>query len=169
MVAYSFQRQFVGRLVAGLEPGPWLPGMKRNTLRKPRAGRAPHARPEQPVLLSTGMRTKHYSQIGRAMCRLQMPVLLLITQDGLSIARRDGAAPRSKVADLAPIVQLLLSHPPMHRLDHEMMDEFARADGFADAAEMAAFFHAPAPSEVAGQDAMTLELVLIAWSPEHAG
>ena len=58
MVAYSFQRRFVDHVLAGLEPGPWCQGMKRHTLRKPRAGRSKHARPEQPVHLYTAMRSR---------------------------------------------------------------------------------------------------------------
>lgn len=166
MVAYSFEKRFIGQVLAGLEPGPWLPGMKRHTLRLPREGRSRHARPEQPVQLYTAMRTKHCRQLGRAVCRLQMPVVLQMTGRGMCIARREGAAPRSKVADLAPIVRLLLEHPAGWGLYHDRMDEFARTDGFADAAEMARYFEAPAASEVPGEGAFVLDMDLIAWSPE---
>lgn len=168
MVAYSFQRRFIGQVLAGLEPGPWLPGMKRHTLRLPREGRSQHARPEQAVQLYTAMRTKQCRQLGRAVCRLQMPVVLQMTARGLCIARREGAAPRSKVVDLAPIVQLLLRHPAGWGLCHDQMDEFARTDGFAGADEMARYFEAPNASEVSGEGAMCLEMILIAWAPEAA-
>lgn len=160
MVAYSFQKRFIGHVLAGLEPGPWLPGMKRHTLRNPRVGRTPHARPNEPLLLCTGMRTKHYRQLGRAICRLQMPVLLLWDGERLGIARATGAAPRSRVGDLAPVVQELLSAPPLCGFFHETMDEFARTDGFADAEEMAKFFD---PPSLSGNQCM--EMMLIAWSP----
>lgn len=161
MVAYSFQKQFIGHVLAGLEPGPWLPGMKRHTLRKPREGRSQHARPEQAVQLYTAMRTKQCRQLGRAMCRLQMPVELVWAAGQLSIRRRFGATPRSKVADLAPIVQQLLTRD---RLESPAeMDEFARTDGFAHAPEMAAFFEAPTSFAT-----HHFPMVLIAWSPEVA-
>ena len=160
MVAYSFQKRFIGQVLAGLEAGPWLPGMKRHTLRSPRSGRNPHARPEQPVHLYSAMRTKQCRQLGRAVCRLQMPVLLLWNGERLGIARANGAAPRSRVGDLAPVVQELLSGPPLVSYFHETMDEFARTDGFADAAEMAEFFN------TAGLDGNhCMEMVLIAWTP----
>jgi hypothetical protein len=164
MVAYSFQKRFIGQVLAGLEPGPWLPGMKRHTLRVPREGRSQHARPEQAVQLYTAMRTKQCRQLGRAVCRLQMPVLLLWDGETLGIARwPNAAAPRSKVAGLAPIVQQLLNEEPARCYRGDLMDEFARTDGFQNAAEMAAFFDAPA-----GLQGIALEMILIAWSPEVA-
>ncbi|MBX9750884.1 MAG: hypothetical protein K5Q68_14950 [Roseococcus sp.] len=163
MVAYSFQKRFIGQVLAGLEPGPWLPGMKRHTLRAPREGRSQHARPEQPVHLYTAMRTKQCRQLGRSVCRLQMPVRLVWDGASLGIARNEGAAPRSRVGDLAPVVQHLLSNPPLVCFSGEFMERFARTDGFQDAAEMTAFFEPPA-----GQEAVALEMVLIAWSPEVA-
>ena len=163
MVAYSFQKRFIGQVLAGLEPGPWLPGMKRHTLRTPREGRSQHARPEQPVHLYTAMRTKQCRQLGRAVCRLRMPVLMLWDGETLGIARATGAAPRSRVGDLAPVVQELLSAPPLCGFFHETMDEFARTDGFADAEEMARFFDAPSHA-----GAFAKHMVLIAWSPEVA-
>jgi hypothetical protein len=98
MVAYSFQKRFVGHVAAGLEPGPWCPGMKRHTLRLPRAGRQGHARPEQPVHLYTGMRTRHCRLIGRAVARVQIPIWLVFNGEHLSLARRDGAMPRIRGA-----------------------------------------------------------------------
>ncbi|MEI6160145.1 MAG: hypothetical protein WCP77_09950 [Roseococcus sp.] len=163
MVAYSFQKRFIGQVLAGLEPGPWLPGMKRHTLHAPREGRSPHVRPEQPVHLYTAMRTKQCRQLGRAVCRLQMPVLLLWDGERLGIARATGAAPRSCVGDLAPVVRELMSGPPLVSYFNETMDEFARTDGFADADEMARFFDAPSLSA-----SFCMEMVLIAWSPEVA-
>ena len=157
MVAYSFQKRFVGHITAGLEPGPWLPGMKRHTLRRPRAdGR--HARPEQPLQLYTAMRTKHCRKIGNAVARVQLPVVLMLRGGRLMIARRAGPAPRSHVAQLAPIVQEILGGLAGKIFDGEAMDEFARTDGFADAAAMAAFFDPPERNA-------NLDLVLIGWAP----
>lgn len=158
MVAYSFQKQFIGPVLAGLEPGPWLPGMKRHTLRVPRRGRAGHARPEQPVHLYTAMRTRHCRQLGRATAVAQIPVWLVWGGERLTVQRRPGPAPRSRVSPLAPIVRGLLEATPGDFIGPEGMEEFARADGFRDLAEMTAFFEVPA-------EPATLEMVLIAWCP----
>lgn len=168
MVAYSFNRRFVSHVAVGLEPGPWLPGMKRHTLRLPRAGRSRHARPEQPVQLYSGMRTRHCRLIGRAVCRMTMPVQLLWDGHDLSIRRGDGGAPRSYVMQLAPIVRRILDAPVGTAFVGDDMDEFARTDGFADRAEMAGFFDTPleAPDDWEDCDgAWMLPLVLIAWAP----
>lgn len=161
MVAYSFQKRFVDHITAGLEPGPWCPGMKRHTLRQPRAGRSQHALPEQPVQLYTAMRTKHCRMIGKAVCRVQIPVTLMTWSQEwpLVLMRRSGAAPRSKVAGLAPVVQEILDGPVGCFLAGEQMEEFARTDGFRDVAEMLRFFD---PPDVPAK----LDMVLIGWSPE---
>lgn len=161
MVAYSFNRRFVGHVTAGLEAGPWCPGMKRHTLRAPRLGRQGHARPEQPVHLYTGMRTRHCRLIGRAVARVQIPVLLHWPM--LTLSRREGATPRSRVGDLAPIVQRIMELPPGFTLRRVEMDEFARADGFTDASDMATFFHPPRDPGL-----FTQEWILIGWSPVEA-
>lgn len=163
MVAYSFNRRFVGHVTAGLEAGPWCPGMKRHTLRAPRLGRQGHARPEQPVHLYTGMRTRHCRLIGRAVARVQIPVLLHWDGAVLMLSRREGAVPRSRVAALAPIVRALMDRPLGFTLRGEEMDEFARTDGFTDAAHMAAFFDPPRDPGL-----FTQELILIGWSPVEA-
>lgn len=161
MVAYSFQKRFASHVIAGLEPGPWLPGMKRHTLRMPREGRSRHARPEQPVQLYTAMRTKHCRLLGRGVCRAAFHVQLLWDCGELSIRRTPGAAaPRSYVAQLAPIVQRILDEPAGKHFLGDDMDEFARTDGFADREEMGRFFEVPDDSET-----LWLPLVLIAWAP----
>lgn len=164
MPAYSFQKRFVGHVLAGLEPGPWLPGMKRHTLRAPRDGRQGHARPEQPVHLFTAMRTKHCRKLGIATARVQLPVRILVGPGVFTLERRPGAAPRSRVRDLAPIVQQLLDQAPEMPLDAERMEEFARTDGFASAAEMASFFEAPAAAD---GGTWHLNLVLVGWTPKE--
>jgi hypothetical protein len=161
MVAYSFQRRFVDHVAAGLEPGPWCPGMKRHTLRQPRLGRQGHARPEQVVHLYTGMRTRQCRLIGRAVARVQIPVMLHWDGAALFVSRRDGSVPRSRIADLAPIVRTLMERPYGMTLRGDDMDEFARADGFADAADMAEFFEPPAEPGLW----VNPELLLIGWSP----
>lgn len=161
MVAYSFQKRFVSHIQAGLEPGPWMPGMKRHTLRELRAGRGRHARPEQALQLYTAMRTKHCRLIGRAVCRAVFRVDLLWDCGDLSIRRApDAAAPRSYVMQLAPIVRRLLDEPAGKHFVGDDMDEFARTDGFADREEMARFFEVPEGEETHWQP-----MVLIAWAP----
>lgn len=162
MVAYSFQKRFVGHLQAGLEPGPWCPGMKRHTLRQQRSGRAGHARPEQPVQLYTAMRTRHCRLIGRAVARVRIPVMLVWDGARLTLHRAEGAAPRSRVAGLAPVVQQLLDMQPFDGIAGEMMEDFARTDGFASTAEMTAFF---APPPATPEDPRCMDLILIGWEP----
>lgn len=162
MVAYNFQKRFVPYIEAGLEPGPWLPGMKRHTLRRPRAdGR--HARPEQALQLYTDQRSKRAWKVGNAVCCLQMPVQLLWSGGGLAIRRREGEELCGDVLQLAPILLAILAAPiEGGGFSHHYMDEFARTDGFADQQEMARFFDPPEPP--AGRVA-TLDLVLIGWTP----
>jgi hypothetical protein len=59
LVAYSFRQQFID---------PILRGAKRQTIRKPRAGKSRHAEPGQELQLYTGMRTKYCRLIGKATC-----------------------------------------------------------------------------------------------------
>lgn len=167
MVAYNFQKRFVGHLQAGLEPGPWCPGMKRHTLRKPRKGRQGHARPEQPVQLYFAQRTQHCRMIGKAVARVQIPVLVMWDGKRLGLMRNEGAAPRSRVADLAPVVQQLLAEPTT-TLWGEAMDAFARTDGFADAAEMAAFFDPPEFKPAPANLVIGMSMILIGWSPAES-
>ena len=160
MVAYSFQKRFVAHVQAGLGPGPWCPGMKRHTLRAPRLGRQGHARPEQPVHLYTAMRTKHCRLLGKAVARVQIPVRLVWTGATLMLFRRAGAAPRSYVAQQAPLVRELLDAQPGACLEGEAMEAFARTDGFADLNEMITFFEPPAEGE------SHFDMVLIGWASE---
>jgi len=163
MVAYNFKKRFVPYIEAGLEPGPWLPGMKRHTLRQPRAGRSRHARPEEDLQLYTDQRSKRARKIGQPACRLLMPVQLLWNGDGLAIRRREGEELCGDVLQLAPIVLAIRASPiEGGGFSHHYMDEFARSDGFADQQEMTRFFKPPEPP--AGRIA-TLNLVLIGWAP----
>lgn len=65
MVAYSYKARFVEPIRLGLEPGPWIPGMKRQTIR---ADRKRHARPGEEIQHYRGMRTRQCFLIGRAIC-----------------------------------------------------------------------------------------------------
>ena len=138
MVAYSFKPRFVEPIRRGLEPGPWLRGMKRQTIR---ADRKRHARPGEEVQLYRGMRTKQCFLIGKALCigiyrinihfRARHRSWLRNSLDG-KIDRRDG------------------------------LDRFARRDGFADWEELATFWR----DEHAGID--DFSGLLIVWEPIDA-
>lgn len=160
MVAYSFNKRFVPAVLAGLEPGPWVPGMKRHTLRLPRA--KGHARPGQRVDLYTALRTKHCRLLGRAPMALQMPIAVSFLGDEFYIWRRAGDAliveeHRWALFDL--IHALALSRAGAFLTAPEA-ESFARADGFEDLAAMRAFF---AADRIDGD--CQLDMTLIAWAP----
>lgn len=111
MVAYSFRPRFVDPLVAGLEPGPLLPGMKRQTIRAPRAR---HARPGELVQLYTGMRTRQCRHLGNARCVAVEPVTLCF----------EGRGSLSFVTNRMPCD----------------LDDFAVHDGFRDWPDLVAFW-----------------------------
>ncbi len=139
MVAYSFKKQFIDPIVAGLEPGPLLPGMKRQTIRAPRRR---HARPGETMQLYAAMRTKNCRRIGVARCVAASSITIwLPTRDQ---APRIGIEAMPVDADL--------------RIPSEL-DEFAHFDGFADFSAMADFWRAnhPGVTEFTG--------VLIRWEP----
>jgi len=113
MVAYSFRPRFVDPIVAGLEPGPLLPGMKRQTVRAPRVR---HARPGEVVQLYTGMRTRSCKHLGNALCIAVEPIVLSF----------EGRGSLSFVND---------------RMTCDLND-FAMSDGFRDWADLTAFWAA---------------------------
>lgn len=116
MVAYSFKRRFVVPIQVGLGQVERIDGTeyqpKRQTIR---ADRKRHARPGEELQLYCGMRTKGGCfLIGRARCVSVEPIGFLVCSDCIL---QDGKA-------------------------WPVSDEFARADGFAGAKEMADFWHA---------------------------
>lgn len=160
MVAYSFAKRFVPPVLAGLEPGPWVPGMKRHTLRLPRRGG--HAGPGGRVDLYTAMRTKHCRLLGRAPAALQMPVAVSFLGDDFNIRRRAGEA---QIADahswaLFELIHAFALSEPGTYLGPAAAESFARADGFEDLAAMRAFFAADRP-----EGDCQLDMVLVAWAP----
>lgn len=160
MVAYSFQKRFVGHVQAGLEPGPWLPGMKRHTLRQPRF--RGHARVDDALQLYTAMRTKHCRLIGRARTTHVLTVTIIAGLDQpftLQVEEVDANWDAPELA--APIVHRLINDP--QPLAPDEMEEFARTDGFASAAEMRAFFDAPAEAGI-----RHLPMTMIVWRPAVA-
>jgi hypothetical protein len=112
MVAYSFKQRFVEPITLGLEPGPWLPGMKRQTIRV-RGGARRHARPGQELQLYTGMRTKACKLIGKTVCTSVENIGLDFVRDHVTIDRKPAWCE---------------------------LNVFARQDGFADWGEMKKFW-----------------------------
>lgn len=121
MVAYSFQRRFVGPIKVGLgihEPILGLeaaaPPPKRQTIRA--IGKRRHARPGEVLQLYQGMRTKQCQKIGEARCIDVSGVIIWIDHRAIAIER----------------AKMMLSR--------REMEQFARDDGFVDAEEMAQFW-----------------------------
>lgn len=160
MVAYSFQKRFVPPVLAGLESGPWVPGMKRHTLRLPR--RQGHAQPGQRVDLYTAMRTKHCRLLGRAPAAAQVPVALVFRGSDFLIVRRDGDALLAKEHTWAlfELIHAFALSAPSTYLGAAASESFARADGFDDFASMRAFFET---DRLEGD--CQLDMTLIAWAP----
>lgn len=109
---------------------PILSGSKRQTIR---ADRKRHARPGEELQLYTGMRTRSCRLIGRATCLTVSPI------------------------------EIGFGYPPFVEVHHreavrdDELDHFARADGFADWADLAAFWAAEHP------DTPVFSGVLIQW------
>lgn len=89
MVAYSFKQRFAPQIIAGLQTGPLVVGMKRQTIR---ADRKRHARPGEELQLYTGMRTRSCQLLGRTTCTAVAPVRLLL---GRSPSVEIGGSPPS--------------------------------------------------------------------------
>lgn len=95
---------------------PILAGTKRQTVR---GARKRHARPGEAVQIYTGMRTKHCRLIGRATCLDVLPITFMFS---------NGEGSQD---------DLILCAGLDHLGD---LDAFARADGFANWAELCAFW-----------------------------
>lgn len=139
MVAYSFKRRFAEPIQAGLEPGPLVTGMKRQTIR---AHRKRHARPGETVQLYTGMRTRHCLLLGVGVCAAVVPIRLILRPP------------------YALIVDGIVRHQGTDAETLMGLDGFARLDGFPDGwEEMRAFWAASHPLTTA------FDGVLIRWNP----
>lgn len=116
---------------------PILDGTKVHTIR---AERRRHARPGEAMQLYTGMRTKVCKLILTPVCEAAVPVHMVF-------CRRGGAEIRIGGRLMAAV----------------LLDAFARADGFADLADMVGFWWAAHPLE----DGVTLTFqgVLLRWKP----
>lgn len=105
--------------------------IKPHTIRAPRTKpRSRHARIGEALQLYTGMRTNQCAKIGDAICARVEPVLIM---------------PRKGVA---------IANETLHGRE---LDDFARADGFDDFADMSAFWEAEHP------EAAVFHGVLIGW------
>lgn len=140
MTAYSFKLRFVGPIRAGLgtyEPilglEPAIVHPKRQTIRS--VGERRHARPGEIVQLYHAMRTKHCFKIGDGRCTETAPMIIWVNPETIAIERS----------------KMMLSRPEM--------EQFAQADGFADAADMAAFWRK------AHKGIEKFDGLLIKWEP----
>lgn len=143
MVAYSYKKRFYAPIRVGLglpiEPIPNLPiaaGVKIRPKRQTiRADRKRHARPGEELQHYCGMRTKSCFLIGRARCTRVRSIEMRFLRNGFTID-----------VDGVPYI-------------NAAAEEFARMDGFADSADMLAFWKAehPGVEHFAG--------VVIEWEP----
>jgi hypothetical protein len=111
MVAYSFQPRFVA---------PILAGTKRQTIRRPRRR---HAREGEEMQLYTGMRTRHCRLICRRTCIGASPITLVF----------DDNDPDEGEGVIAPGFGI-------GEWGYASLDQFAIGDGFANWAELRAFW-----------------------------
>jgi hypothetical protein len=137
MVAYSFNRRFVDAILLGLEPGPWLPGMKRQTIRGPRNR---HARPGEAIQLYTGQRTRCCRKLGVARCMRVRPIVLQFSRFHLYVA---------------------IAGRYLERFE---LESFVRLDGFASRADMLTFWRSQREPK-RGEILELADAVLIEWVP----
>ncbi|HEV2098725.1 MAG TPA: hypothetical protein VGR45_07330 [Stellaceae bacterium] len=121
MVAYSFQSRFAEPILAGAKGG-----TIRAPRRNPSAIRAEfggHAWPDETLQLYTGMRTKHCRRISDRKCLATTRILLCF---GTTVGEPE-----------------IVVHDEVYKRFRSTadLDAFARFDGFADFADMAAFWH----------------------------
>ena len=139
MVAYSFKQRFVEPIEIGLQPGPWMPGMKRQTIR---ADRKRHAQAGEEIQLYRGMRTQQCFLIGRSVCQAIKPIWL-------SFGGPPRATPRVEITG----GELIRSA--------KALDHFARCDGFADWAALDRFWRDE--HEIPGRELRGFIGVIIYW------
>lgn len=108
MVAYNFAPRFAPLIADGL---------KRQTIRAYRRGRARHALRGDALQLYTGMRTTACELVARAVCTEQLPIAMEVSGTGIASIEIGGRR-----------------YPPQH------YREFALADGFTGFPDMGAFW-----------------------------
>lgn len=141
MVAYSFKERFVEPIKAGLEFIPLSATIKRHTIR---ADRQRHVRPGEVVQLYKGMRTKHCVLIGVGICTWVAPIYMRL-------------APAGQGGE----VTIMRPEADYTGQTSEELDRFAQGDGFANWADLLAFWAKEHP----GQE--TFSGVIINWEPPH--
>lgn len=166
MPCYNFKRRFVPQLVAGLEPGPWVPGMKRHTIRTPRKRQT---RVGEAIQLQTGPRfTPQRIGTGRVVAVIPIDVGFLGDQFvvGRLFEQRD-----SRCHELEERWQDHVAPPLLPVAEHgdvltgEALDAFARADGFADVADMRAFWDLDRPRDACRPEDERFAMEIVAWVP----
>jgi hypothetical protein len=85
MTAYYFKRRFVEPIRRGLEPVAWIPGMKRQMIRRRREYKAQDGSELQ---LYCGMRTKGCFKIGDVVCVEVLPISIDLRAGKVQIADR---------------------------------------------------------------------------------
>lgn len=114
MVAYSFKKQFIGPILAGLDGDVALDYChpKRQTIRA--VGRRRHARPGETIQIYTAMRTKQCRKLGEACCKSVEPIRIFVHANRIEVGG-----------------ELLRGGE---------LDDFARSDGFPDWLNMRGFW-----------------------------
>lgn len=139
MVAYNFKKRFVDPIRSGLcnyeHIDGQIPAPKRQTIRA--VGKRRHAMVGETVQLYYGLRTRHCFKIGEGICSEVLRVIIWIDPQTIAIE----------------LSKMLLSRAEM--------EAFSRADGFADVADMAAFWRTEHP------DVSKFEGVVIKWDPSN--
>ncbi len=125
MVAYSFKPRF---------SQPILDGVKLHTIRP--EGRRRHARPGEELQLYTGMRTKHCRLVSREQCSGVLPVSIDICDEQIIVS--DGYPWPSPFVGHSIGDGWRVSGPCFSGA--ELLDPFARRDGFSGWDEMRAFW-----------------------------
>jgi hypothetical protein len=166
MPAYNFKHRFVPQIIAGLEPGPWVPGMKRHTIRTPRKRQT---RVGETIQLQTGPRfTPH--RIGSARIVAVIPIDVGFLGDEFVVGRifqqHDGRCHELEenwsalvAAPLIPVAEYIAV------VTGAELDAFARADGFADAADMRAFWDLDRPRDACRPEDGGFAMEIVAWVP----
>jgi hypothetical protein len=151
MVAYSFKERFIAPITKGLgrefiegwgSPIPVRADIqpKRQTIRA--IGKRRHARAGEILQLYYGMRTKQCRSIGVARCVAAYPISMKLGKRSIAVLIDDGT----------PIGFAVVG---------DVVDDFAQADGFANADQMLEFWRKEHPGIT------DFKGVLIKWDPIH--
>ena len=142
MVAYSFKERFVDPIRAGTK------------LHTVRAARKRHARPGEGLQLYAGMRTKNCRLIAMKDCAATLRIFVAPLADWVAVA--EGYPWPGKFSG-SPFAASCAN-----RFSYVDIEQFSRRDGFADWAEMRAFWFHEHPET----QEQAFEGVLIRWWPK---